>query len=465
MKHYFLLAILLVVSAGLRAQSVYKVDFKELKAFEGTYDYIGTTTLQIAASPKDTLLYALIGTEKYKLRPYAKDVFLNNANQEVLFVRNKRKILGYKVKDDQPDKLYKQLSTSVNFSDRIWYPRPKREIYKYQIPKQLNDGLATGALAESGLDTDLIKKMIERIMDDTYQNVHSILLVKNGKLVLEEYFYEYDANTLHQLRSSTKTFISALVGVANDRGFIKKLDDPVLSFFPEYQLKNLTSGKKAITIRNMLTQQSGLGCNDRDANSLGNETRIYPTDDWVKSVLDLPMDGNPGQKAQYCSGNTLVLGRVVEKSSKLSLYDFAKKYLFEPLGTKDFKWDFVLKQSHQDDFGQLYLTPRDMAKFGLLYLNKGKWEGKQIVPEKYVAESLTKHAVVDGMDYGYVWWLEPLVANGVNYEGMAAKGNGGQRIFLWPSQNMVAVITSGNYNAQSSSNKMLIECVLGGIKK
>lgn len=465
MKHYFLLAVFLFSYVGSDAQSAYKANFKELKALEGTYAYIENRTLQIAASPKDTLLYALIGTEQYKLRPYGKDVFLNNANQEVKFVRQGGKIVGYKVKDDQPDKIYKLLSTGVTFSEKIWYARPLAEKYQYMVPKQQNDGLSPGRLAESGLDTSLIKLMVDRIIDGTYPNVHSILLVKDGKLVLEEYFYEYDADRLHQLRSASKSFISALVGIANDKGFIKKLDTPVLSFFSDYQFDNLDSEKKSIVIKDMLTQRSGLACNDRDPNSLGNETKIYPTKDWVKFVLDLPMGGKPGEIAQYCSGNTLVLGRVVEKSSKLSLHDFAKKYLFDPLGTKNFKWDFVLSQSYQDDFGQLYLAPRDMAKFGLLYLNGGKLNGKQIISEEYVAQSLTKHSVVDGMDYGYVWWLETLVANGISYKGMAAKGNGGQRIFLWPEQNMVAVITSGNYNTQSPANKMLIDCVLGGLKK
>jgi CubicO group peptidase (beta-lactamase class C family) len=450
---------------GAGAQPVYKVNFQELKGLEGTYAYSENATLQIAASPKDTSLYAIIGTARYKLRPYRKDIFLNNGNQQVQFVRDGNKILGYKVQDGQPDKLYKFISSSVDFSDRIWYARPPGATYKYHVPLQKQDGLPTGQLAGSGLDTSLISKMIERITNDTYSNVHSVLLLKDGKLILEEYFYEYDANKLHELRSASKTFISALIGVAVAQGFIKNLDKPVISYFPEYQIQNLDPRKNAIKIENMLTQQSGLACDDRDPNSLGNETKIYPTNDWIKSILNLPMDGNPGQKAQYCSGNSLVLGKIIEKSSKQTLHEFAEKYLFGPLGTTDFKWAYVLNQDHQDDYGQLYLKPRDMAKLGLVYLNGGKWNGKQIIPENYVAQSLAKHAVVDGIDYGYLWWCEPLTAGGVKYKGMAAKGNGGQRIFLWPEQNMVAVITAGNYNTQSPANKMLIECVLNGLRK
>jgi CubicO group peptidase (beta-lactamase class C family) len=465
MRYYFLLMILTFGFAGADAQSLYKVNLNDLKNFEGTYAYTENATLQIAASPKDTMLYALIGTAKYKLRPYSKDIFLNNSNQQVQFIRHKNKIAGYKVKDGQPDKLYKLLSSSVNFSDRIWYARPPGERYQYSVPEEKNDGLSTGPLTGSGLDTSLISKMIKWIIDGTYANVHSILIVKDGKLVLEEYFYEYDANKFHELRSASKTFISALVGIAVAQGFINSLDDQVTSYFPAYQIQNLNAQKRAITIRNMLTQQSGLACNDHDPNSLGNETKIYPTEDWIKTVLNLPMDGNPGEKAQYCSGNSLVLGKIIERSSKQTLHDFAEKYLFSSLGTTDFKWDFVPDQNHQDDFGQLYLRPRDMAKLGLVYLNGGKWKGKQIIPKEYVSQSLTKHSVVDDIDYGYLWWCESLTASGIKYEGMAAKGNGGQRIFLWPEQNMVAVITAGNYNMQSPANKMLIECVLDGLKK
>jgi CubicO group peptidase (beta-lactamase class C family) len=459
---------LMVLTFGIintNAQSLYKVNLQDLKVFEGTYAFGENSTLQIAASPIDTMLYALIGTARYKLRPYAKDIFLNNSNQEVRFVRYENRIEGYKVKDNQPDRLYKFLSSNVTFSDNMWYPRPPGSKYKYSVPEKKNDGLSTGPLTGSGLDVSLINKMIERITDGTYPNVHSILIVKDGKLILEEYFYEYSANTLHQLRSASKTFVSAMTGLAVQNHYIKSLDDHVVSYFPEYQIRNANAQKSTITIKNMLTQQSGLACNDSDPNSIGNETKIYPTKDWVQTVLDLPMDFLPGERAQYCSGNTLVLGKIVEKASKLSLHNFAKKYFFAPLGTTDFKWDFLLNQSNQEEFGQLYLKPRDMAKFGLVYLNGGKWNGKQILAADYISQSLAKHSVVDGIDYGYLWWCEPLTANGVKYQGMAAKGNGGQRIFLWPEQNMVAVITAGNYNAQSPANKMLIECVLSGLKK
>lgn len=182
-------------------------------------------------------------------------------------------------------------------------------------------------------------------------------------------------------------------------------------------------------------------------------------------MLDLPMIDDPGSNGSYCSGNVILLNRIVEKASQRSLYDFARDNLFSKIGVRNFKWEFVPGKSHAEGFAQLYLRPRDMAKFGLLYLNGGQWKGQQVIAKEWVEQSLTKHSVVDGIDYGYLWWCEPLTANGVTYNGVAAKGNGGQRIFLWPALNMVAVVTAGNYNTQSPSNKLLIECILAGVKK
>lgn len=458
----------MLVGSGAMSQSSYKVTYQQLKVYEGTYEFGDHSTLEIAASPKDTLLYAIIGTARYKLRPLMKDVFYNNGNQAVQFVWDGKKIAGYKVADDHPDILYKLVSKKVTFSDKIWFARDtggKPFTYHYNVPADLRDGLETGSIINSGLDTALIRTLMNRIVDGTYQNVHSVLLLKNGKLVLEEYFYEYDVKKLHEQRSATKSFVSALTGIAVAQGLIKSADDKVLSYFPEYQPANMDERKRSLALQNLLTQRSGFACNDHDSKSPGNETKVYATDDWIRYMLDLPMIDDPGSNGSYCSGNVILLNRIVEKASQRSLYDFARDNLFSKIGVRNFKWEFVPGKSHAEGFAQLYLRPRDMAKFGLLYLNGGQWKGQQVIAKEWVEQSLTKHSVVDGIDYGYLWWCEPLTANGVTYNGVAAKGNGGQRIFLWPALNMLAVVTAGNYNTQSPSNKLLIECILAGVKK
>src|SRR5690606_4877196 len=219
-------------------QENYKTTYNQLKEYEGLYEYINNITLEIAASPVDTLLYAIIDKSKYPLFPLSKDLFLNRQNDEIRFLRDDNNtIIGYIFYKDT----LKLISKSVSFSDKMWYPRPKtieKFNYTYRKPKESSDGLLIGNIRESGLDTLLLAKMVEKIADRTYPDVHSVLVIKDGKLVFEEYFYEYDENTLHELRSATKSFISALTGIAVDKGFIKSIDNKVLSFFPEYTIAN-----------------------------------------------------------------------------------------------------------------------------------------------------------------------------------------------------------------------------------
>jgi len=308
----------------------------------------------------------------------------------------------------------------------------------------------------------LLSEMMHKIVDGTYPNVHSVLIIKDSKLIFEEYFYEYTQDSLHELRSATKSFVSALIGIAIEEGFVKSKDEAVLSYFPEYSFNNSSEGKKRITIENLLTQQSGLDCDISNDKSEGNEMKMSYSNDWVKFTLDLPMVDTPGGKGMYCSGNVIVAGRIIEKATEQPLTEFAQKNLFEPLGITNFKWNFKPDISSAETFCQLYLRPRDMAKFGLLFLDNGNWNEKQIISPDWVKQSLRKHSTIQNVDYGYLWWIKYLDANRVRHYGKAAQGNGGQRIFIWPQQNMVTVITGGNYNTQSPSDDLIRKYTLPG---
>lgn len=465
---YCLLFVLLLTSAFSLslAQGNYKITYDALKKYEGQYEYLGNTTLMIAASPKDLQLYAIIGDARYPLAPARPDVFLNAGKQEVEFIRNaSKKIIGYKVKDEHADHVYKLVSKKVSFPESMWYPRKGTAKYAYLKPKDIKDGLPTATLKGTGLDSSALAQMVDKIADGSLPNIHSVLIIKNGKLVFEEYFYEYDVNTPHQVRSTTKSFVSALVGIAIDKGIIKSKNETVLSFFPEYNPAHLADDKQSITIEHLLNNQSGLDCNERDEKSPGREVNIYPTADWVKFVLDLPMASDPGGTARYCSGNVIILDRIIEKASGKSLYAFAKENLFDPLGARGYKWPFKTDSSEVNGFAQLHIRPRDMAKFGWLYLSKGKWNNKQVISEAWVKESLTPHTTIDNTPYGYLWWHPWLNVNGIRNDATAARGNGGQRIYLRPDLNMVVVITGGNYNSESSSDKLLANYILPAFNK
>ncbi len=337
--------------------------------------------------------------------------------------------------------------------------------YKYQKPADLKDDLKTGDILSSGLDTGLLNKMMHEIIAGVYPNVHSILIIKDGKLVFEEYFYEYNKDSLQELRSASKSFVSALTGIAIKKGYIKSTQEKVLTYFPEYSLANMSPTKNKITIQDLLTNQTGLDCDVSNPKSEGDETKMDYSEDWVKFTLDLPMIDTPGGKGMYCSGNPITLGRIIEKVTKEPLPKFADENLFAPLHINNYKWNFKPDKSNAENYCQLYVTPREMAKFGLLYLNNGSWNGKQVISANWVKESFEKHSIVQGVNYGYLWWLKYLDADGVRYYSAGAQGNGGQKIYIWQQQNMVTVITGGNYNTQSPSDELIKKYILPAFNK
>ncbi len=461
MLRRIIISLLILSSKFCIGQGAYTISYERSKEFEGLYEYVNHTQLKIAASPKQDILFAIIGDAKYPLRPYSKDVFLNNSNEKVIFQRNEAgAVTGYQVGADT----FKIINRDVSFPKEIWFPRMvdnfENFIYQYKEPLKRRDGIETGHISRTALDTSLLREMMHKIVDGTYPDVHSVLILLDGRLVFEEYFYEYNENTLHQLRSASKSFVSALTGIAIEKGHIKSKDETVVSYFPEYSLQNNSTAKSKITIEHLLTNQSGLDCDISNDKSVGNETAMNYSDDWVKFTLDLPMVDTAGGKGMYCSGNPIILGRIIEKASGKSLSEFADQHLFKPMGIQDFKWNFKPDKSNAEDFCQLYLRPRDMAKFGLMYLNEGRYNGKPVIDSVWIKQSLRKHSVIQNVNYGYLWWLKYLNAGGVTYYGMAAQGNGGQKIYIWPEQNMVTVITGGNYNTQSPSDELIRKFIL-----
>lgn len=266
-----------------------------MKEYEGNYEYFNNVRLQIAASPKDNVLFAIIDEGRYPLKTVRKDVFLDGQNSQVVFERNKaNQITGYRVISKDSNRFFKLLSKE-SFSEKMWYPRrvTGNEKITYSTPKNLQDGLEVGSLVRAEFDAAAITQMVNKIADGTHKNIHSVLIIKDGKLVIEEYFYEYDESKLHQLRSVTKSFVSALVGIAIDQGIIRSKDERVLSYFPEYNLQNPSEDKKRITIEHLLTNRSGLDCDIADENSPGSEMKMGVSPDWVKFTLDLPMIDQP----------------------------------------------------------------------------------------------------------------------------------------------------------------------------
>ncbi len=323
-----------------------------------------------------------------------------------------------------------------------------QQAYTYQPPLQLKDGWKTNDLRSQGVDTARLYQLFDQLQ--TKENkIHSVLLVKNDELIIEEYFGGYSAEQSHDLRSTTKSIRSILMGIAIDEGFIASVDDPIAKYLKNpVPTKNLDERKKAITIRHLLTMSSGLDCNDWDKKSKGQEDRVYKKKDWLQYTLNLPLVNDPGTVANYCSMGAVLVAEIISQASGMTIDKFAEKYLFEPLSIHNLQWEHTSNKKVIPSAKRLHLTPRDMAKIGQLILNQGKWNGQPIVSAQWVEEATTPKTKITGIDYGYLWWNLPFKVGNDNIIAKTATGNGGQYIIVIPEMDMVAVFTGGAYNSE-----------------
>jgi CubicO group peptidase (beta-lactamase class C family) len=421
-----------------------KSEYESLFDYEGKYEYVDNTTLELKVSAMDTTLYAIIDNAKYPLKFITLDSFTDMQGSSVIFERdNSKKVISYKSDGQEFKLITKDIDKSNMFPRKELFDNP--ENYAYKQPIETDDGLATGNLEDEFKNPNLIVDMVKKTIKGNFPDVHSILIYKNNKLVLEEYFYGYDENTPHQLRSATKPFIGGILGIAVDQGFIKSEKDRLLSYFNSRYLEiaNLDKRKKEITIENFLMYRHGMDCENNNPESKGNELKMMQSKDWVKYMLDLPMIGEPGVSSSYCTGCALTLGSLVEIATNKKIEDFAKENIFDPLNISNYKWTFEPNQTSSDDFSQTYFTPRDLIKLAKLFKDGGKWEGNQIISKSWIDKTFN----MDKGDYGYLWEQRYFVVDGQTYNSYLASGNGGQKINIWPELDMITVFTGGNYNS------------------
>ncbi len=319
-----------------------------------------------------------------------------------------------------------------------------------QISDFPTNGWKKAAPSQHGFDEQRLSDFINDIRNGKLiRPAHSLLIVRNGHLVVEEYFNGGSSSDVHTLQSVTKSISSTLVGVAMQQGMIKSLEQPVLSFFPEYDdFKNLDGNKRNMTLRHALTMRTGQAWTGESHLDALNRF----SGDRMKYVLDYKMEGEPGNKWYYNSGIAVLLGGLIANATEMDTRDFAQQFLFDPLGIDRARWYSYRNIPHTG--GGLYLRPQDMAKIGYLYLKDGLWEGKRILPENWVKEATTAHVnrteTIVGMKpgYGFMWWLLPLEKSSVTIDNgvdvYMAYGHWGQFIFIIPSYDMVVVWTNNN---------------------
>lgn len=347
-----------------------------------------------------------------------------------------------------------------------------------QIPIQKKDGILTGDLTEVHLIDTVLNSMDLHVTSGKLQMISSILIGREGKLVFENYYNGFNDTSLLNTRSATKTITSLLIGKAIDLKLIPSEKTTILPYFKEKNpIENPDIRKSQITIEDLLTMSSALECDDENQFSRGNEERMYLIEDYFRFALDLPIRGFPawaskpkdspyGRSFSYCTAGTVLLGGILQKSTKSMVNDFAKKYVFEPLEIRGEKWQ-ITPMGMPMTGGGLELKSRDYYKIATMCLQHGQWNGKQIISKDWIQKSTTPKANArENTDYGYLWWIQKFDSNSTEYAYYMA-GNGGTKIVVIPHLHMVIVITSfwyGNGRAHQQSEKIITDYILKSIK-
>jgi CubicO group peptidase (beta-lactamase class C family) len=289
----------------------------------------------------------------------------------------------------------------------------------------------TSSPAEQGMDPDKLALMLQAVEQEQLK-LHSLLIIRNGSIVSETYFPPYTAQTPHEQFSVTKSVIATLVGIAIDKGSIDGVDQRVVDFFPSHTFEHPDERKAAMTLEDVLTMRTGLDWQEADSTFRA----MYQSPDWVQFMLDIPMHEQPGRQFRYCSGCSHLLSAIVQQRSGMNTRDFAQQALFDPLGISSVHWEDDRQGIPIGGWG-LWLTPRDMAKFGYLYLHDGVWDGRQIVPAAWVKAAVQGHTETgSGLGYGYQWWTDPAG------DAYVALGRDGQMIYVVPALQLIVVTTA-----------------------
>ena len=347
------------------------------------------------------------------------------------------------------------------------YGNSQTDVYIDSLPVGLDDDIKHASLSAVGMDPVAISELSAQISSNVFPNIHSLLIYKNDKLVFEKYFpgrdqiwgkdlgvIEHSSSDLHDVRSISKSIVSACIGIAIAQGKIKSVDQKIFEFFDEYAELN-TGMKKQLSIKHLLTMTSGLEWNEDVPydNPENSEIQMSFSDDPVKFILSRPLVAEPGTEWNYNGGTTELLSVILERTTGKKVDQFASEFLFKPLSIGKFEWTKFPGTDQPAAASGLRLRSRDLLKFGILYLNKGSWNDKQIVPEDWVNQSFqTSIARPKSGGYGYQFWTISDTINQHQINLIAAVGNGDQRIYFDETNHLLVVTTAGNYNQWDIKN-------------
>ncbi|HEY5087938.1 MAG TPA: serine hydrolase, partial [Gemmatimonadaceae bacterium] len=331
---------------------------------------------------------------------------------------------------------------------------PESPPYEYRVPQErLQDGWQTARASEVGLDEEKLAEFVRAIeatdpVAPRAPAIHSLLVARHGKLVLEEYFAGYDATRVHDLRSASKTFTSVMLGVAMHQKNVISPATRIYSIFPNTEKLVAADPRRAeITLGQLLTHSSGLACDDDDDASPGNEDRLQTQKaqpDWYRYTLELPVVHQPGTLYAYCSAGLNLAAGVIARATKSWLPAFFDQSIAQPLRIDHYAINLT-PSGQMYGGGGVQMRPRDLLKFGQLYLDGGMWNGHRIVDKSWVATSTSQQVTNQNGSDGFAWHRYSLKARGRAYQEYEASGNGGQFLIVVPELDIAVVITAGNY--------------------
>jgi len=343
--------------------------------------------------------------------------------------------------------------------------------YSYQQPLETNDGWQTASLDELNIESASLISLMDNINNNEfgYRFIDSIVIVKNNKLVFHEQikdkldFTDAWSNNknidLHILNSVTKSVTSALIGIAIDQGFIPHVDVKVIDYFQHKSFdKNWHDSKNEVTLKNWLTMRHGFLWDEWNISYLESSnlnSQMNNAKDPIQFLLDRPISTIPGESFAYSTGVSFGIGRILQHATGMSVTGFMKQNLFEPLNITSFDTWQLDGQLHTGS--GLYLTTRDMAKFGQLFLDKGKWQEQQVISESWITESTRQLIDKGNWGYGYQWWMTSYFVNDQKLDTYYADGFGGQYIFVFPQIDTVIAITGSAYESSQREQRNLTQ--------
>lgn len=303
---------------------------------------------------------------------------------------------------------------------------------------------------EAGFNQDSLDAMDQFIYTSEQGGFIGLVVIKDNELAIEYYYNTFWRNHINDIRSAGKSITSLLLGVAMKEGLVQDLEQDVYSFFPKEKYPMMLDDFKKIKIKHLLDMRSGLDADSDSTETPGQAIHWGGKDEWVSYILTVPLANTPGDKFVYADINAALIGAIIEETSGMSLRDFAKEKVFDPLGIKEFYW-YTNPANQTVAAGTLYLSILDFAKLGTLVLNEGKWGDEQIVQANYV-KKLLAHKEVDLSDwwnlsdnYGMLWYKNQRTFNGKKYDYLWAAGRGGNQLVVIPEENIVVALTSNAY--------------------